>query len=104
MMAAIDFMEQVYQAAAHAGLLKACVWQPAAGGSAQTCPVGLRAPDENVLDNLALSRETVMTYPASCFTGLAPREGVTVDGVAYQVRIVTAVGDGSEMRASLMRV
>jgi hypothetical protein len=45
-----------------------------------------------------------MTYPNSCFVGLKSRESVQIDGVAYQVREVTAVGDGSEVRAKLMRV
>ena len=45
-----------------------------------------------------------MTYPNSCYVGLKTREVAQIEGVAYQVREVTAVGDGSEVRAKLMRV
>jgi hypothetical protein len=45
-----------------------------------------------------------MSYPASVFVGLSPREAVEIDGVIYQVRSTRAVGDGSEMRAQLTRV
>ena len=45
-----------------------------------------------------------MTYPNSCLVGLKSREVVQLEGVVYQVREVMAVGDGSEVRAKLMRV
>jgi len=57
-----------------------------------------------VLDGLSLSTEYVMTYPASIFIGLAQREPVEIDGVIFLVRELRAVGDGSEMRATLTRV
>jgi hypothetical protein len=97
-------IEQLYEAAASAGFLKPCRWQPSAGGVAHTHQVGLRAPEDSVLDNLTLSTETVITYPATFFPGLASRETVEVDGVRYQVRDVRAAGDGSEMHARLTRL
>ena len=45
-----------------------------------------------------------MTYPSTVFVGLAPREPVEIDGVTFLVRELRAVGDGSEMRATLTRV
>jgi hypothetical protein len=45
-----------------------------------------------------------MSYPATVFVGLAPRETVEIDGVAFQVREIRAVGDGSELRAKLTRL
>ncbi len=100
----MNLAEQVYEAAANAGFLKVCVWQPSNGSPAQKYPVGLRAPDDSVLDNLTLSRETVISFPASCFVGLATRDVVEVDGVRFQVREVRAIGDGSETRAKLTRL
>lgn len=100
----MNLAEQVYEAAANAGFLKECVWHPSDGSPSRTNMVGLRAPDDTVLDNLTQSRETTISYPASIFAGLAAREVVAVAGVQFQVRIVTAVGDGSEMRARLTRL
>jgi hypothetical protein len=57
-----------------------------------------------VLSGLGVSTDYEMTYPNSCFVGLKTREVVQIEGMAYQVREVTAVGDGSEVRAKLMRV
>ena len=97
-------VEKIYLAAANVGFLKTCVWQPTDSGVAQTHSVGFSAPDQDVLSGLGVSTEYEMTYPNSCFVGLKSREVVQLEGVAYQVREVTAVGDGSEVRAKLMRV
>lgn len=61
-------------------------------------------PDDSVFDGLASTTDYQMSYPASVFVGLSPREAVEIDGVIYQVRSTRAVGDGSEMRAQLTRV
>jgi len=97
-------VEQIYLAAASVGFLKTCLWQPSAGGAAQTHPVGFGAPDRDVLSGLSLSTEYEITYPNTCFVGLKAREVVQVEDTAYQVREVVAAGDGSEIRATLMRV
>ena len=97
-------VEKIYLAAANVGFLKTCVWQPGDGGAVQSYSVGFVAPDKNVLSGLGLSTDYEMTYPNSCFVGLKTREVVQIEGVAYQVREVMAVGDGSEVRAKLMRV
>ena len=97
-------VEKIYLAAANVGFLKTCVWQPINGGAAQTHSVGFSAPDQEVLSGLGVSTDYEMTYPNSCFAGLKTREVAQIEGVAYQVREVTAVGDGSEVRAKLMRV
>jgi hypothetical protein len=100
----MGIVEQIYESAANAGLLKDCLWRPSDGATAQRHPVGFAAPDDTVLDGLSLSTEYVMTYPRSIFTGLAQREPVEIDGVIFLVRALRAVGDGSEMRATLTRV
>lgn len=100
----MSLVDQVYEAAANAGFLKHCVWHPSDGGPPRTNMVGLRSPDDTVLDNLSLSSETTISYPAVIFAGLSPREIVEVDGVRFQVREVRATGDGSEMRAKLAKL
>ena len=97
-------IERLYQSAANVGLTVRCRWVPAGGGPARTQQVGFSAPDDAVLDGLALNTDYAITYPASVFVGLAAREVVEIDGVAYQVRDVRALVDGSEMRAKLTRL
>jgi hypothetical protein len=99
-----SLVEKLYRAAANVGFLKTCVWQPSDGGADQPHSVGFSAPDQDVLSGLGVSTDYEMTYPNSCFVGLKSREVVQIEGVAYQVREVIAVGDGSELRAKLMRV
>lgn len=100
----MNLVEQIYEAATNAGLLKSCLWRPSDGSPSQHHPVGFAAPDDTVLDGLTLSTEYVMTYPASFFIGLAQREPVEIDGVTFLVRDIRAVGDGSEIRAKLTRL
>ncbi len=100
----MGIVEQIYEAATNAGLLKDCLWRPSDGSPTQRHPVGFAAPDDTVLDGLSLSTAYVMTYPASIFIGLTQREPVVIDGVTFLVRELRAVGDGSEMRATLTRV
>lgn len=100
----MNLVEKIYEAAANAGFLKECVWRPSDGSPPRTNMVGFAAPDETLLDGLTASTEYVMSYPAMIFDGLAPRETVEIDGAAFQVRELRAVGDGSEMRAKLTRL
>ncbi len=100
----MGLVEQVYAAAANAGLLRDCHWQPADGSQMQTHAVGFAAPDDTVFDGLASTTDHQMSYPASVFMGLAPRDTVEIGSVIYQVRDIRAVGDGSEMRAKLTRL
>ena len=100
----MSLVEQIYESAANAGLLKDCLWCPADGTTAQRDQVGSAASDDTVFDGLASTTDHQMSYPASVLKGLAPRDTVEIDGVIYQVRSTRAVGDGSEMRAQLTRV
>ena len=99
----MGLVEQVYAAATNAGLLRDCRWQPADGSPMQTHAVGFAAPDDTVFDGLASTTDHQMSYPASVFVDLAPRDTVEIGSVIYQVRDIRAVGDGSEMRAKLTR-
>ncbi|MEW5837164.1 MAG: hypothetical protein AB1832_19060 [Pseudomonadota bacterium] len=90
-------VEDLYDAAERAGLLT-----PVVVGTA-TVHCAFRAPDETVLDGLALARDYQIDYPASWLT-LAAGDTVDVAGHTYEVREVRAIGDGTERRASLSRL
>ena len=100
----MGLVEQVYEAAANARLLKECVWHPSGGSAPQTATVGFTAPDETLLDGLTSSTEYVMSYPGSVFRGLAVRDTVEIGGALFQVRDIRAVGDGSEIRVKLTKL
>jgi hypothetical protein len=92
-----DHVNTLYDAAAQAGLLTAAefagvvVW------------VDFRAPDEDVLDGLGVSRGYSIRYPTRRLL-LATGDELTIDGQRYRVREVRQIGDGSECRATLSRV
>ena len=65
--------------------------------------VQFRAPDEDVLNGLGVSRDYSIRYPRSRLSLTAGNE-LEVAGVSYRVREVTQLGDGSECRASLTRL
>jgi hypothetical protein len=100
----MDRLLRLYAAAARAGLLHDCTWRPTDGRPVEVHAVGFAAPDALRLDGLTVSTDYEITYPKALFEGLATREVVEVAGVAFQVREVRAVGDGSERRAILTRL
>ncbi len=100
----MGMIEIVYAAAANAGLLKECTWQPGDGSPLQTHMVGFAAPDEAVLGGLATSTEYAISYPASFFFGLAEDEMVRIEGSEYRVRNLRATADGTEIHAKLSRL
>lgn len=87
----------LYDAAARAGLLT-----PVKVGAA-TVQVAFRAPDETVLDGLALSRDYEIEYPTARLS-LAAGDTVEVGGESFRVREVRQVRDGSETVAKLARL
>lgn len=87
----------LYEAARNAGLLSAVTV------SGNTVHCAFRAPDETVLDGLALSRDYQIEYPAS-WLQLASGDTVEIAGSKYRVREVRAIGDGTECRASLSQL
>jgi len=88
----------LYDAAANAGLLTRAV----IGGT--EVMVDFRAPDEDVLDGLGVSRNHTIRYPVSRLPLLAAGNTLEIAGQTYRVREVTALGDGTEARASLSRL
>ena len=62
-----------------------------------------RAPDEGVLDGLALSRDYQIEYPSERLT-LSQGDAVEVSGQYYRVREVRQIRDGSESVATLSKL
>ncbi|MCW7540723.1 hypothetical protein OOT46_23165 [Aquabacterium sp. A7-Y] len=91
-------IEELYEAAARAGLLVEIDLDR------HQLFVELRAPDDTVLDGLALSTDHAIRYPASWLPDLAAGQSLRIGGVPYRVRDVRSVGDGSERRALLTRL
>ncbi len=87
----------LYDAAARAGLLT-----PVKVG-ALIVECGFRAPDETVLDGLALSRDYEIEFPAERLL-LVVGDTVEIAGQPYRVREVIALRDGNECRARLARL
>ncbi len=87
----------LYDAAARAGLLTAVK----VGTLIVEC--GFRAPDETVLDGLALTRDYEIEYPTVRLL-LTVGDTVEIAGHPYRVREVIALRDGNECRAKLARL
>lgn len=90
-------IEDFYTTAARAGLLID------AEIDGVVHPVDFRTPDADVLDGLGVSRDYQMRFPASWWPGLIAGAAVTIAGITYRIREITATGDGSEHRATLTR-
>lgn len=86
----------LYDAAERAGLLT-----PVKVG-ATTIACAFRAPDETVLDGLALSRDYEIEFPTGRLT-LSAGDTVEIAGHSYRVRELRQVRDGSETVAKLAR-
>lgn len=96
--------EDLYAAADGAGLLKTATWSPDPAAAPVTARVWFRAPDEVLLNGLALGRDYTMTYPLSALSGIAPHARVVIEQVTYAIREIRIIGDGTEVRATLTEV
>jgi hypothetical protein len=90
--------EFLYLAAANAGLLT-----PARIGSREVL-VDFRAPDEEVLGGLGLSRNYTMRYPRTWWSDLTPGSELDIGGQSYRVLEIRQLPDASEVQASLTRL
>lgn len=90
-------VDDLYDAAARAGLLT-----PVKVGTL-IVECSFRAPDETVLDGLALSRDYEIEYPTARLS-LAAGDHVEIGGATFRVREVRQVRDGSESLARLTRL
>jgi len=88
---------QLYEAADRAGLLT-----PVKVGTV-TVACAFRAPDEAVLDGLALSRDYQIEFPTARLQ-LQSGDLVEINGAFYLVRDVQRMRDGSETQARLSKV
>jgi hypothetical protein len=87
----------LYDAAARSGLLTAVRF------GAVTVQASFRAPDDPVLNGLALSRDYQIEYPSARLV-LASGDTVEIDNSSYRVREVRQLRDGSESVATLSRL
>ena len=87
----------LYDAAARCGLLTAVK------AGAVTVQAAFRAPDESVLDGMALSRDYQIEYPSERLT-LSQGDPLEIAGQSYRVREVRQIRDGSESVATLSRL
>lgn len=78
-------------------------WAPSSGGAQQSAQVLLDAPDAELIDGSVRSREYAITYRATQWVGLKTGETVTVNGLTYTVREVSALDDGALVRATLSK-
>ena len=90
--------EFLYLAAANAGLLT-----PARIGSREVL-VDFRAPDEEVLGGLGLSRHYTMRYPRSWWSDLAPGAVLEIGGQSYRVQEIRQMPEPSEVQAALTQL
>ena len=88
-------VEFLYAAAANAGMLKTALF------ASVEAMVDFRAPDEDVLSGMGVSRDYAIRYPLSWLPSLAAGSTLEIAGQSYRVREITAIGDGSELRATL---
>ena len=70
---------------------------------AETAQVIFDSPDSAILDGVAITAEYRITYPIGTFNGLKYKDAVTVDGTAYTVNTVQAIGDGKLVTAALSK-
>ncbi len=87
----------LYDAAARCGLLTAVKV------GAVTAQAAFRAPDDTVLDGLALSRDYRIEYPSERLA-LSQGDLVEIAGESYRVREVRQLRDGTESMATLSRL
>ena len=90
--------EFLYLAAANAGLLI-----PARIGSKEVL-VDFRAPDEEVLGGLGLSRNYTMRYPRAWWPDLVPGTVLDIAGQSCRVLEIRQMPDASEVQASLTKL
>ena len=91
----------LYDAAARCGLLTTV--KVGTGAAADTVQAAFRAPDDSVLDGLALSRDYQIEYPSERLA-LASGDAIEIAGQSYRVREVRQIRDGSESVATLSRL
>ena len=91
----------LYDAAARCGLLTTV--KVGTGAAAVTVQAAFRAPDDSVLDGLALSRDYEIEFPTERLL-LSVGDIVEIAGQSYRVREVIALRDGNEYRARLARL
>lgn len=93
-------IEQIYQAAARAGLLKS-VWWISRTQSSKTLFVEWRESDDTMLHNMVVGTDITMTAPSVDLAGLQQGDRIVMGRREFNVRDIRLLHDGSETRATL---
>lgn len=99
----MTLVEQVYRAAAKAGLLQQCTWV-SQKGLREVRDVEFRTSDDTVFDNLVMAVETTITVPNTYFRRAQRGDLCMVDCQTYQIRDIRAIRDGSETKFKVAKV
>ena len=98
----MTLVEQIYAAAARAGLLKKCTWV-SKEGFREVRYAEFRTSDDTAFDNLLLAAETTITYPATYFKSALRGDHFVVGDDFYVIRDIRAIKDGSETKAKVAK-
>lgn len=99
----VTLVEQVYAAAAKAGLLMRCTLV-SQNGLREVRDVEFRTTDDTVFDNLVMAVETTITVPNTYFHRAQRGDLCMVNGKTYQIRDIRAIHDGSEIKFKVAKV
>ena len=95
----LSMIEQIYQAAARAGLLKTVKW--VSGKSTKSLCVEWRESDDAMLHDLVVGTDILMTGTSVALDGVQQGDVILLGQRKFKVRDVRLIHDGSETRATL---
>ena len=98
----LSMIEQIYQAAARAGLLKSVRW--VSGNFTKSLCVEWRESDDSMLHDLVVGTDITMTGPTAALDGIRQGDVILVGQRMYKVRDVRVIHDGSETCATLASI
>lgn len=96
----MSMIQQIYQAAARAGLLKSVRWYPNTQRS-KSLYVEWRESDDSMLHDLVVGTDITMTGPSVELDGIQQGDLIVMGQRQFKVRDVRLIHDGSETRATL---
>lgn len=96
----MSLIQQIYQAAARAGLLKSVRWYSSTQVS-KSLYVEWRESDDSMLHDLVVGTDITMTGPSVELEGIQQGDLIVAGQRQFKVRDVRLIHDGSETRATL---
>lgn len=98
----LSMIEQIYAAAARAGLLKTVQW--ISGRHSRSLSVEWRETDESLLHDLVVGSDITMTAPSAVLDGVQQGDVIFLGQRKFKVRDVRLIRDGSETRVTLASI